>query len=96
MNWRKLHRVISPILLLPLLLTALTGVAYRLGISWFGMSEDAAEIFMKIHQGAFLGNQLKSVYVLLIGLGLIGLIVTGILMLSGLFRKRPRRQIQGD
>ncbi len=39
MNWRKLHRFIAPILLLPILLTTITGVAYRVGRSWFGMSK---------------------------------------------------------
>lgn len=96
MNWRKLHRILAPILLLPLLLTAITGVIYRLSLSWFHIPRNTVEILMNIHEGAFLGSQLKSVYVLLMGLGLIGLIVTGMVISSGVFSKRPRRQIQGD
>ncbi|WP_017720144.1 hypothetical protein [Kamptonema formosum] len=89
-NFRKLHRQIAPILFLPLFITAITGIAYRLGKSWFGMSPDVAEIFMVIHQGEFLGSQLKPVYVLLNGVGLVGLAVTGLSM-TGIFRpKRPK------
>ena len=36
MNFRKLHRKIAPILFLPLLLSALTGISYRIGRSWRG------------------------------------------------------------
>jgi hypothetical protein len=91
-TFRKLHRQIAPILFLPLFITAITGIAYRLGKSWFGMSPDVAEIFMVIHQGEFLGSQLKPVYVLLNGLGLIGIAVTGLSM-TGIFRpKRPKQE----
>ena len=93
MNWRKIHRFIAPILFLPLLLTTVTGVTYRLGRSWFGMSKDFAKVFLDIHQGAFLGADLRSFYVLLNGLGLVGLIVTGIVM-SGVFGKKRRRPAQ--
>lgn len=80
----KLHRRIAPILFLPLLATALTGVAYRLGRTWFGVSDTVADWFMTIHQGEFLGRPLVPVYVLLVGLGLLGLIATGMTM----FRRR--------
>jgi PepSY-associated TM region len=90
-NFRKLHRNIAPTLFLPLLITALTGIAYRLGRSWFGMSEDIGEIFLVIHQGEYLGDKLKPVYVLLVGLGMIGLIVTGLSM-ARLFNLRSRRE----
>ncbi len=75
---RTLHRKIAPILFLPLFATALTGMVYRLGLSWFKMPGSAAEILMVIHQGRFLGAAIAPVYVLLMGLGLIGLIATGI------------------
>ncbi|HEY9634638.1 MAG TPA: hypothetical protein V6D14_14590 [Coleofasciculaceae cyanobacterium] len=78
--FRKLHRKVAPIVFLPLALTAFTGIAYRLGESWFGMQGEAANIFMVIHQGEYLGSQLKPIYVLLVGLGLLGMIVTGLTM----------------
>ena len=79
---RKLHRRIAPILFLPLLASALTGVAYRLGRSWFGIPDSAANFFMVIHQGEYLGLRLVPVYVLLVGLGLVAMIVTGLTMLK--------------
>lgn len=88
-NFRKIHRKIGPILFLPLVLSALTGLSYRLGKSWFGMSSDNAEIFMVIHQGEYLGDQLKPVYVLLLGLGLLGAIATGLTM-TAIFNKTPK------
>ncbi|QFS49706.1 PepSY-associated TM helix domain-containing protein [Nostoc sphaeroides] len=82
-EFRKLHRNIAPILFIPLLLSALTGIAYRLGRSWFGMPKDIGEIFLAIHQGTFLGKPLEPVYVSLVGLGLVGLVITGF----GMIRK---------
>jgi uncharacterized iron-regulated membrane protein len=86
MNLRKLHRKTAPIIFIPLVLTAFTGVAYRLGRSWFGIPKEVAEFFMTIHEGRFLGKPLVPVYVLLVGLGLLGMIATGLVML------KPKRQ----
>lgn len=86
MNFRKLHRQSAPILFIPLLLTALTGVVYRLGLSWFDLPDGVADFLMKIHEGGFLGQPLVPFYVLLIGLGLLGMIATGLVML------KPQRQ----
>ncbi|MEB3831566.1 PepSY domain-containing protein [Phormidium sp. CCY1219] len=88
---RQLHRLLAPIFFLPLLLSALTGIIYRLGKSWFGMSPDTAHLFMVIHQGEYLGDVLKPIYVLLVGLGAIALLITGIQML-GWFRHRKGKK----
>lgn len=80
MNLRKLHRNIAPILFLPLLLSALTGVAYRVGRSWLGLPDQFGEIMMAIHEGEFLGRPLVPFYVLLLGVGLVALVITGITM----------------
>lgn len=82
MNPRKLHRKIAPILFLPLLLSALTGVSYRIGRSWFGLSNEFGNLMMTIHEGRYLGKPLVPIYVLLTGLGLIGIVITGISMLK--------------
>ncbi len=89
---RQFHRQVAPIILLPFLITAMTGVAYRLGRSWFGLSRDQAHWLMEIHQGDFLGKQLEPIYVFLNGLGLLFMLATGIgiwinsLSKSGWFR----------
>lgn len=90
MNWRKLHRKIAPILLLPLLLSALSGVAFRVGRSWFGLSDDFGDLMMVIHEGKYLGKPLVPVYVLLTGLGLAAMLVSGITMI-----KQHRKNSQG-
>ncbi len=84
---RKFHRQIAPILFLPLFFTALTGVAYRVGRNWLGLSGNAGELLLSIHQGSFLGPHLKVFYVLLNGLGVIAMLFTGIYMTS-IFRSK--------
>lgn len=90
-TFRKIHRKIAPILFLPLMVSALTGIGYRLGKSWFGMSSDSAHIFMVIHQGEYLGDQLKPIYILLLGLGLLGAIATGLTM-TVIFNKTAKNK----
>lgn len=85
---RKFHRKIAPIVFIPLFLTAFTGMTYRLVRSWLGISEDKAEILISIHQGEFLGKPLAPIYVLLVGLGLIAMIVTGLTMVRLAQQKR--------
>lgn len=82
--FRKYHRSLAIILCLPLILTTLTGMGYIIFDEWFGM-DDIAHFLMEIHTFEFLG--LEKVYPVLNGLGLIGLLVTGITM-TGLGRKR--------
>ncbi len=40
---RKLHRVISPWLVPLLLLPAVTGLTYRIGRAWFGMTKETGK-----------------------------------------------------
>jgi len=84
---RKLHRVVAPILLAPLMLAALTGVAARAGRSWFAMPKPLASWHYSLHEGGFLGEPLVPFYVLAMGLGLLGLCATGLVLL----RQQPAR-----
>jgi hypothetical protein len=85
-NLRKLHRRLAPIIFLPLFITSLTGVAYRVANSWFNAPEEVGEFLMYVHQGTFFGKELRVFYVLLNALGVIAMLATGILM-TGLFRR---------
>jgi hypothetical protein len=76
-EFRKLHRQLAPILFLPLLASALTGVTYRLGKSLFGISNPVGDVLMTIHQGEYLGKGLVPIYIILISLGVLGMSVTG-------------------
>lgn len=89
MNLRNLHRRTAPILFVPLLLTALTGIVYRIGRSWLGLPKEFGNFMMLLHEGRFLGKPLVPIYVLLVGLGLLGMIVSGIT----LFKHRKKAAI---
>lgn len=80
-TFRQIHRTVAPLVLLPLLVTVTTGLVYRLGKSWFGLSRDQVHILMVIHEGEYLGHQLEPIYVLLNALGLLFMLTTGIGML---------------
>lgn len=86
---QKFHQILSPIVFLPLLVTAVTGMTYRLGKAWFGMSNEQAAIFLRIHQGTYLGSFWRVVYVFLVGLGLVAMLSTGI-RLTGIFPRSRR------
>lgn len=80
MRLRTLHATIAPFVFLPLLITICTGVAYRLGKSWLGLSRDQVHFLMVIHEGEYLGKTLEPLYVLLNGLGLLWMLTTGGMM----------------
>lgn len=79
---RRFHRVLGLVLLLPLAATALTGMAYKVGEEYLGISEETADLLMHIHEGAWLGTEAKVYYTTVLGLGLLaaGLLGLGILL----------------
>ncbi len=86
---RQMHRFLAPIALLPLVVSASTGLAYRLSITWLGFSEERVKFLMTLHQGSYLGSVLRPFYVLLVGAGLFTMLLTGVQML-GLVRRRGK------
>jgi hypothetical protein len=86
MNLRQLHRRSAPFIFVPLLVTALTGLTAFIGTEWFKMSDEFGDFMMSLHEGRFLGKPLVPIYILLVGIGLLGMIVTGIGMLKKQFR----------
>ena len=82
--FRKYHRQIAIAVCLPLILTVITGVGYTIFDEWFEQ-EEIAGFLLRLHTLDILG--LEKIYPLLNGLGLIGLLVTGLSM-TGLFKKR--------
>ncbi|GET41019.1 peptidase [Microseira wollei] len=83
--FRKYHRQIAIAVCLPLLLTAFTGLGYNILDEWFHQ-EELAELLLSIHTMKIL--HLEEIYPLLNGLGLVGLLITGLSM-TGLFRQQP-------
>lgn len=84
-TFRKYHRQLSIITLLPMIVVTITGIVIPI-LESMGM-EQTASFLSKVHTGQVFGSDL--VYCVLIGMGLLGLIVTGSTM-TGLFpKKRP-------
>ena len=72
----------------PLLLTVCSGMAYRLLKDWGGLGRDQVHWLMVLHEGEWLGHAGEPIYVLLNGLGLLWMLVSGALMLSQRWRRR--------
>jgi hypothetical protein len=90
-SFRRYHRQIAIVLCFPLFLTVLTGMAYTILNEWFHQHE-LAVFLIKIHSLEVLN--LQGIFPLLNGLGLIGLLITGLSM-TGLFRQRTNRNTLG-
>ncbi len=88
---RKVHRLLAPLLLLPLVISASTGVAYCLSTTWLGFSRREVRFLLFLHQGSYLGPALRPFYVLLVGAGLLMLLVTCVQMLRP---ARIRKKLQ--
>jgi hypothetical protein len=81
---RRLHRLITPIMALPLLLTAITGTVYQI-LDLAGKEEDFKWI-LGWHKGHFGSVNLDMIYPFLNALGLCILLFTGISMWLNLRR----------
>lgn len=86
--FRRYHGQLAIGLCIPLILTTITGVAYSILDKWFSLKK-AAALVLQIHSGSIFG--LEAIYPLLNGLGLVGLLLTGLSMTS-LFRKRSQKE----
>ncbi|PSB48903.1 peptidase [Cyanosarcina cf. burmensis CCALA 770] len=89
--FRKYHRILAIIFALPLLIASLTGIAVTLVGEWSLAIGVPRSLLLQIHRGEIFG--LRGIYPILNGLGLLGLLVTGLSM-TGLFGRkklRPRR-----
>ena len=69
---------LQPRLFAPLLVSAVTGIGFRLGKAWFDIPTPVARWLLRLHQGSYLGKDLRVVYVLLLGIGALALLGTGL------------------
>ncbi len=90
---RQAHSTLAPLVMLPLLLTVVTGLSYRLLRDWGDVGRDRAHVLLVLHEGEWLtrwfGSNGETVYVLLNGLGLLWMLATG----GALLVERWRRDI---
>lgn len=86
---RQLHRTLAPIMVLPLLLTLITGTIYQFA----DLSGKAADFdwLLDLHKGEFGSLNLEIIYPFLNALGLLILVITGIMMWLQMNRSRSRR-----
>ncbi len=93
---RRAHGALAPFVLLPLLLTVLTGMGYRLLRDWAGIGRDQAHILMTLHEGEWLRRWLgpggETLYVLLNGVGLLWMLASGATMAWQRLRRATRRE----
>lgn len=85
-SFRKYHRTLAIILALPIVVTLITGVAVTLVGEWSVNIGVPRSVLLSIHNGKIFG--LQGIYPILNGLGLLGLLVTGLSM-TGFFGKKP-------
>ena len=89
-SFRKYHRAIALIIAMPILLTTLTGIIATFIREWglnIGLS---SHWFLKVHTGEIF--HLGAIYPILSGVGLLGLLVSGLSM-SGIFNQRRKKTI---
>ena len=85
---RRLHRLMAPIMILPILLTLVTGSIYQI-VDLGGKGGDF-DWLLDWHKGHFGVLNLEKIYPFLNALGLLTLVITGIFM--WLQVRRPSRR----
>lgn len=85
--FRKYHRSLALIVVLPLILTVLTGMLATIGSEWSVPIGISRSVLMSIHTGEIF--HLGSIYPILNGLGLLAMLITGVSM-TPLFRNKPQ------
>jgi len=85
---RLFHRWFAPWLFLLLAVSAITGVAYRAGKTWFGLNGGTGQSIMEIHTGEWIHPAFSPFYVLIVGGGLLLLLSSGAVLL----RQQTRAQ----
>jgi hypothetical protein len=91
---RKYHRLLALIVCLPVTLTVITGMLATIAGEWTFMDIGISRsLILSIHTGEIF--KFQAFYPILNGLGLIGLLITGLSM-SGLFRQRSKKAKASD
>jgi hypothetical protein len=74
----NIYKIVALILVFPLGVCVETGVAYRLGTDWLGMTNQQTAIFGSMHSGTPLAMVLGILYTLVTGFSLILLSIIGV------------------
>jgi len=84
-NSRQFHKALAPWVFLPLFISALTGLFYRVTKDLLGYSREEVHWLMSLHEGEWLGDNGELIYVILNSLGLVWMLITGFQMFSKKF-----------
>mgnify|MGYP001801733507 CR=1 FL=1 len=87
---RQLHRALVPFLLVPLLITLVTGTLFQMA----AVSDKANDFLwlLELHRGKFGRINLEWIYPILNELGLLTMVITGLLMWLRSPTRRKRNQ----
>ena len=97
-NSRQLHKTLAPWVILPLFLSATTGLFYRISKDLLGFSRDQVHWLMSLHEGEWLGGNGELIYVFLNSLGVFWMLITGFQMFSkkiSFFKKVTKGESKG-
>ena len=97
-NSRQLHKTLAPWVILPLFLSASTGLFYRISKDLLGFSRDQVHWLMSLHEGEWLGGNGELIYVFLNSLGVFWMLITGFQMFSkkiSFFKKVTKGESKG-
>ena len=84
-NSRQFHKALAPWVFLPLLISSITGLLYRVSKDLLGYSRDQVHWLMSLHEGEWLGDNGELIYVFLNSLGVLWMLMTGFQMYSKTF-----------
>ena len=68
-NSRQFHKALAPWVFLPLFLSSITGLIYRVSKDLLGYSREQVHWLMSLHEGEWLGDNGELIYVILNSLG---------------------------
>ena len=81
-NSRQFHKALAPWVFLPLFISSITGLIYRVSKDLFGYYREQVHWLMSLHEGEWLGDNGELIYVILNSLGVLWMIVTGFQMFA--------------
>ena len=82
LNSRQFHKTLAPWVFLPLFISSITGLLYRVSKDLLGYSRDQVHWLMSLHEGEWLGDNGELIYVILNSLGVLWMLITGFQMFS--------------
>ena len=94
-NSRQFHKALAPWVFLPLFISSITGLLYRVSKDLLGYSREQVHWLMSLHEGEWLGDNGELIYVILNSLGVLWMLITGFQMFSKQFHL-PKRLLKAS